>query len=180
MAFIYLHKGKELTRNPLLDKFLEKYKHGLKEYKSIEIGAGNLLNSIPISHYFTKYDAIEPDQVLYNIGKRNIERYESSIDLRNEEFSDCKEEYDLVIFINSIHFIDTALLRAKYILVIHPKYDGDNFGDTRLNRNSDNFNLVLWHKNKSQLEKYERFIRDNYKIVYEDSNKKQTLLVCKR
>ena len=186
MEFSYLHNMKELISDPMLFRFIEKYKNKLEKYKCIEIGSGNLLKSISIAPFFKQYDTIEISQTLYNIGKYNIERYKSSIGLKNISFSDFldtnKTKYNITIFINSIHFIDTILLRYStlYILVIHPRYDGDNFGDDKLNRNSDNFSLELWNKNKENLEKYEKFIRDNYIIIYEDSNKKQILFIGRR
>lgn len=88
-----------------------------------------------------------------------------------------------MIFINSIHFIDIQHLqkyigKCKYFIVVHPLYNSNNFGDTRLNRGSKNFDEELWNKNKIVLEKYELFIK-KYKLIFEDSNKFRKIFLCK-
>jgi hypothetical protein len=179
---------KELIPIPILIRVLERYKDKLKKYRCLEIGGGNLLSSIPISRYFKSYDVVEPDIKLCGLGKDNIEVYDSDITLHcdsMEHFLETTEkEFDIMIFINSIHFLDLKKFRAnikkcKYFIVIHPTYYSTNFGDPRLNRGEEEFDEELWKSNKKILDRYEIFITKNYKIVFEDVNKFRKVFVCK-
>lgn len=181
--FEYLYNQNTLEPIPILINMLELYKDKLKKYKCLEIGGGNLLSSIPNTKYFKSYDVIEPYVKLYEIAKINLNKFESNIQLHYDSFDHFLEttniKFDIMIFINSIQFIDIQHLqkyigKCKYFIVSHPLI----FADTRLNRGSKNFDEELWNKQKIHLKKYELFIK-NYQIIFEDSNKFRKIFFCK-
>ena len=185
--FEYLYNQNTLEPIPILINMLELYKDKLKKYKCLEIGGGNLHRSIPNTKYFKSYDVIEPNVKLYEIAKINLNKFESNIKLHCNTFYNFLEttniKFDIIIFINSIHFIDIQHLqkyigKCKYFIVVHPLYNSNIFADTRLNRGSENFDEELWNKEKIHLEKYELFIK-NYKVIFEDSNKFRKIFFCK-
>ena len=187
MKFNYLYNQNTIEPYPILINMLELYKDKLKKYKCLEIGGGNLLSSIPNTKYFKSYDVIEPNVKICDIAKINIDKFESNIKLYCDTFDHFLEttdkKFDIMIFINSIHFIDIQHLqkyiaKCKYFIVVHPLYNSNNFGDTRLNRGSKNFDEELWNKEKIHLEKYEFFIK-KYKVIFEDSNKFRKIFLCK-
>jgi hypothetical protein len=166
---------------------LEQFKDKFKKYKCLEIGGGNLLSSIPNTKYFKSYDVIEPNVKLYEIAKFNVNKFESNIQLHCDTFDHFLEttdkKFDIMIFINSIHFINMQHLqkhlnKSKYFIVVHPLYNNNLFWDTRLNRDSEKFDEELYNKNKIVLEKYELLIK-KYKVIFEDSNKFRKIFLCK-
>ena len=185
--FEYLYNQNTLEPIPILINMLELYKDKLKKYKCLEIGGGNLHRSIPNTKYFKSYDVIEPNVKLYDIAKINLNKFESNIKLHCNTFYNFLEttniKFDIMIFINSIHFIDIQHLqkyigKCKYFIVVHPLYNSNIFGDTRLNKGNEKFDEELWNKNKIVLEKYELFIK-KYKVIFEDSNKFRKIFLCK-
>lgn len=183
----YLYNQNTIEPIPILINTLELYKDKLKKYKCLEIGGGNLLRSIPNTKYFKSYDVIEPNVKLCDIAKFNLNKFESNIKLHCDTFDHFLEttdkKFNIMIFINSIHFIDIQHLqkyigKCKYFIVAHPLYNSNNFGDTRLNKGNEKFDEELWNKNKIVLEKYELFIK-NYKVIFEDSNKFRKIFLCK-
>lgn len=185
--FEYLYNQNTLEPSPILINMFEQFKDKFKKYKCLEIGGGNLLSSIPNTKYFKSYDVIEPNVKLYEIAKFNVNKFESNIQLHCDTFDHFLEttdkKFDIMVFFNSIHFINIQHLqkylnKSKYFIVVHPLYNNNLFGDTRLNRGSENFDEELWNKEKIHLEKYELFIK-NYKVIFEDSNKFRKIFFCK-
>jgi hypothetical protein len=187
MQFEYLSHAKEITHNTALNEVLEKYKNKLKKYRCLEVGAGILNLSIPVSKYFRTYYAIEPMQKLYEIGISNMQKHNAKIHFYNTNLynfmENTKRKFRIMLFINSFHFINFDELikytKDKYIIVILPRYDCNRFGDSRLNSNSNNFDEKLYNKNKINLQNYEKFILDNYKIIYSNFNEFSKIFIAK-
>lgn len=184
MSFTYLKISQNLNHNKLLENTLDKLdkKDKLNKYNCLEIGSGNCSVSIPLSKYFNTYTAIEPNERLFNICKSNIEYHKSDIKLYNSDFkkffiNNKKNNFHIILFINSFHFMDLTdnlmleNLKNSCIIIVHPCYDSDNFGDTKLNKDSHDFNKELYEKNKQNLNKYEDFIKIHFDIHYNNSNR---------
>ena len=122
-----------------------------------------------------------------DIAKFNVDKFESNIQLHCDTFDHFLEttdkKFDIMIFINSIHFLyiphlQKYIKKCKYFIVAHPLYNSNIFGDIRLNKGNEKFDEELWNKNKIVLEKYEIFIK-KYKVIFEDSNKFRKIFLCK-
>lgn len=187
MQFEFLYNTNKIKHNSLLNNILEKHKNKLKKYKCLEVGAGILNKSIPIAKYFKSYYAIEPLAKLYEIGLSNLQTHNSKIHYYNTNLSNfmenTKKKFKIMLFINSFHFIDFDQLKKytenKYIIVILPRYDSNKFGDSKLNKTSINFNEQFYNQNKINLQNYEKFIANNYKIIYTNFNEVSKIFIAK-
>jgi SAM-dependent methyltransferase len=183
MNFEYLHSQNEFKHNILLDDLLNRLSNKLRKYRCLEVGSGNSLLSIPIAKLFRSYYAIEPDKALFDIATNNINKYGSNIKLFNVNFDNFiqNKKFNIILFVNSFHFInlETILdkIKKSYIIILHPRYDSNSFGDKRLNRNNPMFDEIIYEKNKKNLTKYENFIIANFNILYNESNERSKIFL---
>lgn len=145
----------------------------------LEIGGGTGVRSIPLARYFNKYHVLEPDKVLYNRLVDNCVTFESNIIDHNVRLSDFDQKdmlFDVVICINSFHFLDfqhdyeriMKMLAPNGILYIQEKKpEPHGWGDNKLNRSSHLFNVKSWNQKVRDLDKVNTFLMEKNATRYE-------------
>lgn len=160
----YLLKSSKLIEVP---EYLLKLLKNSKNQDALEVGVGNLRKSIKLSELFKSYTGLEPELKFYNRSKEICKIHNCKIKLVNstiEEFK-TKKKFDVILFFNVFHFVDTKiimnillkLLKPKgKIIVSEPKPIPRNWGSSELNQDSPDFNPKFWNRKKNIL----LFIKD--------------------
>lgn len=122
------------------DKLIELFeKNKLHDVDILEIGIGNPNNgSIEISNRFAKtYTGLEPDRYFYELGLGICKELKCKIKLINTSLENfvSKDKFDVILFKNSIHFMNIAeiigiikkIMKPNgHIVISHPKKSSDN------------------------------------------------------
>jgi hypothetical protein len=171
MSFDYL-KNTDIKppRNELLNMF--KLIENKKNMNALEIGAGNLNNALFLSKKFKSYSCIESNKELLNIHTPlpNMILYNMTF----EKFMTSNTQtFDVIIFINSIEFLNIKSLKPiekllnlnGYIVVQLSRRKPELWGNEKLCKNSIHFDINMWKEKKSDLKRFKKMLMNNKYLV---------------
>ena len=153
----------------------------IKKYKTptnceaLEIGIGNGRFGSLIGSKFRKYCGIDPDEEYVKIALKSRPKKDFLYKTGKAENIPFKKKFDILVYPFSWHFIKDfklALSEASrvikndgIILILDPRVNSESWADSRLNRNSGEFNKKLYSKKMEQLKRGSKIIR-RQKLFY--------------
>lgn len=183
--FSYLKNLKIINVKQYQIDIFSEYFPDLQNLDAIEFGAGNASKSIKLAELFNNYVAVEPNKILHSLAKKNCKNHDCSIKLINSNIENynSNKKYDLIIFINTFHFIENIdLLKVinnnlksyGIIYIEEPKPIPKGWGSPLLNISSPEFNEKKWNMKKNKLLEKKNFLMNNmeeYNVDYYDMAK---------
>lgn len=139
----------------------------------LEIGVGNLLSSIPLSEIFKSYTGIEPDPKLFELSQSNCKSNTCKIHLLQTSFTDFipDQKYDVISmfnvsfllkyseFKNYLYKMLNMLSKNGLIYIQNPSIHSNRWGDSRLNKNSPDYNKELRRNRQKRLKENRNIIK---------------------
>jgi len=163
----YLYNSKETT-GKYQTSILLKHFTNLSKLDVLEIGIGNATKRAEFAKSFNSYTGIEPDNELFNLSvtaNSNIIMLNIAV-----EQIDTSKQYDVVIFMNSFHFLNletTADVLSKIVkiggivLIEEPFILPTNWGSDKLNASSIDFDVEMWQYKRTKLKTAKKFLLEN-------------------
>lgn len=153
-------------------------KYVKKQYKILDIGMGNGLQyGIKLSHD-KYYVGLEPFDKLYAVAKKNCKKFNCNIKIINKTFDDYSstKKFNIILFINSFHFIHNfeKTIKKAYnfldkdgiIIIKEPRSVPYGWASNKLNKESDEFDKIIWNKKKNILKKTKEYLLEQPNVKY--------------
>ena len=176
---IKLDKYNLKLRSHLL-KIIKKYKNPNKS-SLLDIGCGNGRFAALLKNKIKSYYGIDPDKDYIKFAKNKIKSKNIKFSLGKAEKIPSKDKFDIILYSFSWHYIENykeALKELKrvskkdsLIIIFEPPFKPKGYKDSRLNKDSPNFDkkMFLRKLNILKMAKREMLKQKTFKILEHQS-----------
>jgi len=190
---IELNEDNKYKRDYLINK-ISKYLDLSKSFL-LEIGIGNGRFGFLLGDKVIHYSGIDVDEKYVKIAKTNIPKNTNiTYKLGNAESIPFENEFDILLYANSWHFIknfDNALKEAERVLksngiiiILEPSEKTKNWASPKLREDSHEFNKKMYENKLINLEKGKKaiFNQNLFEVIEQEYDSKTTsnLFILKR